>query len=438
MREIENLHMVLIYKKQKKLSSFLGIVLYRILLDIIYMNMIIPIFGYEGYTGEFNLIKYIVSWLVLLVFIPSIVRKNEDQVHPSSLIVLLLSLVIFVPFTTMMAYGYFTAYYCICNIIYWFFLFAFYKVFLHIRLFKFKQFKNSINNFIISIIGFVFFSVVVYISWRYTGFRFTFDLFSVYELRSQIFNLPIVLEYLFAASKAVNPILMVYALSRKNYFVGGLITIIQFLSFGINGMKSVFFITVFMILGYIFYKDSYKNKIPWIFVVFSLVTLIENLVFKTYYSANLIIRRMMFLTNRLNYYYFDFFTNNSPDYFRQSFLRYFGVTSPYGSIDHVIGKVYFNKPSMGANSGLISDAMANLGLIGILIMPLFLAFVFRIFDECTRGLDKKLYIVLYLYVIYVFISSFLFTSLLTHGILAMCILLYLLPRDNVNLNLLKK
>lgn len=435
-REIKKFDMVIIHKKQKSLMPFLGIVLYRIFLDIIYVNIIIHIFAYEGYTAKFDLLKYVISWLVLLMFIPSIIRRNEDQEHPSSLIVLLLMLIAFVPFTTMMAYGFFTVYYCICNIIYWFFLLTFSRIFSYIRFFKFSQSKHSINNTAVLIIGFIFLAVVVYISWKYTGFRFTFDLFNVYELRSEVLNLPTIWEYLFAASKAVNPILLVYTLSRKSYFASGLITIVQLLSFGINGMKSVFFITVFMILGYIFYKDRFKNKLPWLFSSFSLATLLEYLIFKTYYSTNLIVRRMMFLTNRLNYYYFDFFTKYTPDYFRQSFLRNFGFSSPYGSIDHLIGEVYFNRASMGANSGLISDAMANLGLVGIVIMPLFLAIILMMFDGCTRGLDKKIYIVLYLYVAYVFISSFLLTSLLTHGLLAMCLLLYLLPREKSKIEML--
>lgn len=136
------------------------------------------------------------------------------------------------------------------------------------------------------------------------------------------------------------------------------------------------------------------------------------------------------MPNLLNYYYFDFFTKYQPDYFRQSFLRYFGIQSNYTRIPNLIGMEYFGRPGMAANSGLISDAITNLGLVGVIIAPMVLAIVLKIFDDVTVGLDDRIFIIPSIYISYVLISSFLFTSLLTHGFFAMMFIFYFLPRES--------
>lgn len=137
----------------------------------------------------------------------------------------------------------------------------------------------------------------------------------------------------------------------------------------------------------------------------------------------------MFLPNLLNEYYFDFFSGNVPDYFRQSFLRNFGFESEYEKIPNMIGYSYFNRPDMVANNGLISDAITNMGIIGIVISPLFIVTFLWLYDNATHNLDRKIYIMSSIYIAYTLIGSFMLPALLTHGFIAMVIILFLLPRD---------
>lgn len=413
------------------INTFIAIVIYRILLDIIYVDIIVPIFGYSGYTIRPNLAIYIISWFILLLFAPSIIRNNNNQKYPSCLVILIISLVTFIPFTTLIGYGLFSIEYIVCNIIYWIFLFVFHRLFLNIQIIRLKALNRSFANSLIIIIGIALSAVSLFISWKYTGFRFNFNLFNVYELRRETisFNLPLIIEYIFSASKAISPLLLVYSFNKKKYFISSIILLIQFLSFGINGMKSVFFITLLVVLVFLFYKDKYMYKTIYFTAILAFSGLLEFYICKTFFIVNLLIRRMMFLTNLLNYYYFDFFTNNTPDYFRQSILRYIGIKSPYPEIRHMIGRIYFSKPEMGANSGLISDAITNFGIIGLILMPFIVIIGLRIFDNCVEGLDKRFYLALCVLVAYYFISSFFLTIYITHGFLALCIVFYILPRD---------
>lgn len=66
-----------------------------------------------------------------------------------------------------------------------------------------------------------------------------------------------------------------------------------------------------------------------------------------------------------------------PDLYRNSILRRFGFESPYAdtSVDIAVGE-YFNPNVEGirANNGLISEAFANFGMVGCVILPIILCF----------------------------------------------------------------
>lgn len=141
----------------------------------------------------------------------------------------------------------------------------------------------------------------------------------------------------------------------------------------------------------------------------------------------------MFVPNLLNYNYYDFFSSNSPDYFQQSFLRYFGFDSAYSGIGHLIAVVYYNSPEASANNGLLSDAYANMGFVGIFIMPFVLVLMLKILDACAEGLDIRVVVVSGIMIAFTFVSSFFFTIMLTHGLMALCVILYLLPRQKQNI-----
>lgn len=134
----------------------------------------------------------------------------------------------------------------------------------------------------------------------------------------------------------------------------------------------------------------------------------------------------------IQYCFFDFFTSHTPDFFRQSFLRFFGFTSPYPNLAYMIGNIYLKQSNLSANNGLISDAVANMGYLGIFIMPICLGFVLKLLDNASEKLDVRLYIALALYTSIMLTNSFLFTVLLTHGLLVVILLLKSMERDYVS------
>ena len=412
----------------KQLRMILFIFLYRCALDIVYCSYVSKIFGYTGLRYVFGYLRLFISWILLLFVIPAIVKLTERSRY-SDVITLYLIYLAYIPYTTMAGFFPYSYHFIAANTVYWMTLLLF---ILHFPSTQHKYLiKTENNDLVLTIIEGVFAIVILYISWRYTGFRFTISLSDVYSFREEAKNssIPILFRYLFAASKAVNPVLLAYSLDRKKIGNAALIILIQILSFSFNGSKAVLFSTLLAVLLFFFYSESQLKKLPMYLTALCVSAGLERELFNTFFLISYFVRRVLFLPNLLNSYYYDFFTQNTPDFFRQSFLRLLGFDSPYPDIDHMIGNMYFNKSAMGANSGLISDAITNMGYVGIVIMPIILSLFLRFMDSLAFGIKKRIYISTAITSSFILISSFLPTALLTHGLLALGLVLAVIPRE---------
>lgn len=407
----------------------IGIILFRASLDFVFVRCMTTIFGYTGMLLSTSTYKVILSWIVLFLGLPIYLHSINEESF-SGLILFFLLLLSFVPFTTMIAYFDFSNEYVLANTIYWLLLGLFI-----IRTPR-KNIRIKIGSQTMQIwiwaITVLFGISILYISGKYMGFRFVLNFSSVYQMRDEAreLQLPTLLTYIFDASKAVNLVLIVYAMQKKRIMLLLSLILIQILSFSINGSKTVLFSTALTVALYYVYKKKYLQLLPWVLSGLCILAYLEMEVLKTINLNAFIIHRVFFFPNQLGYNYYDYFTTFQPDYFRQSFLRWFGFVSPYGELSHLIGEVYYSMPDMGANNGLISDAITNCGRIGVIIMPAILAFVLRAFDGVLYGVDRKLYIVPAVSFAFILLSSFLTTVLLTHGMAAVFLVFLLLSSEN--------
>lgn len=409
----------------------LSLSMLRLALDIIYSIYIVDIFGYSGFYGESSILHYFLSWMIFLpsIFIIDSFFKKEFRI--SYMVLVIIYLVSFVPFTTMLAFNALTMKYYVFNILYWIFLFIYIINLKNIKIVNIRMSKNAMNSLFIWVIGFISLMLILLISWQYTGFRFTFNLLDVYSIRGDVISrLPAVLQYMYSASNAINPILLIYALINKNYLLSIFIIIIQFLSFGINGSKSVFFMTLLTIAIYYIFKKNVLQIIVKLITTLSVFSILEFSFTSSSFLVDFIVRRVMFVPNLINYYYFDFFTDNTPDYFRQSIFSIIGLKSPYGRIPNLIGEIYMNNKLTAANGGLASDAAQNFGYLGALVSPLILAIFLKVLDDVSKNLDPRITVVVAVYFSNVIISSTLTTALLTHGLFLVLLILYFMPRND--------
>ena len=411
---------------------------YRFVLSITYVKGVALTYGYMGFTANKDSLRNIICWILFITLSICLIKINpEGGFSFSKSIVFTLFLLIYTPFSVAISYGMYTTQFFIANNLYWF-------VLIYFLAFKSKRRLKSPPHFLLGSIrvgekfvtffGIASLMLIVFISWRYTRFRINLSILNVYDLRSEArsFNMPTILRYMFGWTRIINSICLCISLIRGRKFMSCIFFLNQLLSFGIDGMKSSLFIMIVEIVIYVLYRNkAYKNEYNLLLIGFNLIpicALVEMLVLKTRWIVALILYRMEFLPVNISSNFFDFFTHNVPDYFRSSFLRFFGFSSPYVNINYMISNIYSGH-NTNANNGLISDAITNMGYPGIVIMPIVLVLFFRFFDRCSQGINKYLVLTLSIYCAMTLSNMFFLPNLLTGGWLIALVIVLIIDRE---------
>ena len=419
--------------KLSKVSSFklmIPLILYRVCIDIVYFYCISPRHSYTGMIISSSFSKLWFSWLILIAFYCLFARISLcNGEKNSNIIVSILFLASFVPFTSCIYVGVINNGFIVYNCIYWLVIFLG-MIYLNKSktrpLPKIKIDNNLVNEKLVYYIGFASILFVIYLSYKYAGFRLNFNLYEVYDIRLEAreYNFSAVSSYFFLWTKQVIPILLGLCLLQKKYTLAIFLFFIQMLNFGIDGLKSTFFMP-FLVAGAVLLYKIYNIRniqpiIFWSICLLSIFSGIEFFFLNTSYISDLGIRRLLYVPNLLGEYYFDFFNSHPPDFFRSSFLRHIGFQSPYTEngikgFTYWIGDIYFGKPAMNCNNGLSSDALANFGVIGCIVSPVILVAFLNIFDKSTINVEKSIAITPIIYLSYNLISTTLTTVLVSHG-----------------------
>ena len=99
----------------------------------------------------------------------------------------------------------------------------------------------------------------------------------------------------------------------------------------------------------------------------------------------------------------------------------------------VIGDAYYGHVQgpidVSANANLWADAYANFGILGILFFTAILGGFLWILDSVAKGASLKISTLLLAYPAYMLVNTKLQTTLLTHGLVLVLVILYILPRQ---------
>lgn len=423
------------YQNKAILKQFLLLCAYRVLLEFVYVYGVAVVYFHVGFVATFNISSNIVSWVLYIIFAVILILINKNgQTTFSKMVVYALFLLIYAPFSVLISNGMYGYKFVMANSLYWFILLIALSVASAIRFRTSPSFGSFCFNRerIIYLIGGVSVFLVLFISWRYTGFRINTSIQNVYELRSEAasFNFPTVIKYMFGWTRIINSVCLCISLIRRRYVWASVFFIGQAMSFGIDGMKSSMFIMFLNIGIYLIYRMRFVNN-PYIllasgFNIVSILSILEMVVLKSTWIVYLVFYRMEMLPVQISSYFYDFFTNNEPDYFRTSFLRFFGIRSPYERINYMISGIYGGDYSLSANNGLLSDAITNMGFVGIVLMPIILVLFLRFVDWCSQSICDYLITTIGIYYACTISNLFFFTSLLTGGwLLAVALILFI-------------
>ncbi len=414
------------------LLQFFFIVSYRLALDVLYLTVISPQFNYMGFTTRLLPLYYFCTLLAVFVFSPFILRLQEDS-SPSSSIVAFLCYIYFIPLTS----------YCGCKgaslsffliaLVYWTFLLFFQFQFPFFRLTPpATQYTRRLYT-ILTAFSCIF---VMFISGRYTRFRFTLNFIDVYGIRAEAgsYQMPGIFTYLLSMMGVALAILLLYWLRRKKWGVVALLIIVYLFMFSIAAHKSLFFFLLILLAAYYLYRPWMMRFLPALLTLAAIAALMERKITHTFYLATLFFRRLMFVPVNLGEVYMTFFQENPLNLFREGIMGKIVPVAPTYSVSlaKIIGE------SLGwmttyCNNGLLGDMFANLPpLLGMILLPLILIICFRLLDAVSLKLPQKFLIPICIYFSVCFSNSSWSTVLLSHGFLITCLLLYFFPRKEIS------
>lgn len=447
MREIEELNTDPQAKNTRILLLLLSI-LYKILLDYLYIRHLSVSYNFYGFLNDFSILTYIFSWLVFILYSIVIIAITwNTQTRFSSLFLFVYYLMYFVPFTSMMASGYksnFIAY----TMGVWAFLV------IYIFLFGRHRSESSIDDnpkimtsksafAILVLISLLICFSVVYLSWKFTNFRLSFDEAETYVFRVEAFDYKTsrLMGYLYSWSRLIIPLLLCVSIINNRYVIAILLFLLKMLGFGYDGMRLDLLITIIAIgVAFVFHKRNRTPKNLFSVILLAMIglcitSILEHFALNTGEIDRILSFRVLFLPNVIASWFIRFFETNTPDYFRQSFLRYFGFASPYAAegLDYIISE--FGLGVFGrANNGLVADCMTNFGIVGFAVQPFFVSLWATIIDRLSKTTHISVVFLLAFYFSYCFTNNFFMIILFTNGGFIVAIYLFLINIVRFNRN----
>ncbi len=408
---------------------FAAMLLLRISLDASFYLYMDTELKREGFGIDFSMLNYVLSWLGLLATFFLLPKKNDLA---SAVVIQFIWVLMYVPFST---------YFAMTNGEFlWFFLFSLFWVLsagISRLNFTFKTILppielNSFRLFSFSGLWGAFVLGLLVISF---GWVLNFDLFSVYEIREQnsLRNTPI-LNYLTNwTGKVLLPFILLFSYAKIKpgiNYISIIFSIILFLFFSITGHKTFLFTIPVLFASYFFLKSG-KYFLLLMLSISGAITIGLMLYLFVDHSVllSLLVRRSLFLPAQISFHYFDFFQNN-PIYLSNSFLRFI-TDYPFDTEPaFLISEVYYNKPDMSSNNGIVTDAFMNFGVAGIFIWSSLLVILLKLLDSLIRKKDYLILASLALVGSKSFVDGAFFTSLLTHGFIIILIICFFYPQKN--------
>ncbi|MDR5616630.1 hypothetical protein [Arsenophonus sp.] len=414
---------------KKIIPLIFGLCTFKISLDISYILFVSRYFEYRGFDLNISILKYLLSWISLLIVLPFAPYYSNK---PSNYFILTIILSLIIPLTSIYGLSSRNIDPLLITIFCFFIIYFILKIKLVNRI---KPYYIKNGNKIAVIISLFF---ILLVTWWYFfsgAYKyFNLDFTKVYQFRELSNKLASVgiMSYINGwVYKVFIVYLMAYALLKRNFAFFMILFFIEIFFYSISGQKSVFF-TPILIFSIWFYLKNFKTLLilPIGFTIIIIISYYSFLLFDDMLTPSMFIRRVFFVPAKLSYDYFDFFAENHFIYWSNSFLSHF-IEYPYSlPLAELIGN--YEGTGSHANNGFIASGYAHFGLVGVMIYAVILGFILKILDYiATRGVP--VWFVLCVVVVPLrdaLISSDLLTTLLTHGLIIALILLFLSIDNN--------
>ena len=422
----------MVLKINKKDIWFISwVIIYKYILEVIFLQLLFSSY----YTGklvlEKNNIFYILGWVFTIVggYWATYELKKKKM---SSNLMVLLYLLAFVP-SMMLAGVVHTSFLGEIIIYFCALLMAFYII----PDFRVKRPRYNIYKPMMNVIMIVLSFLIIYIWYKYAGQRLSLDITEIYIARAKAreLSMPIILKYIIVAVKDVMPLIAVYYIYEKKYVTFIWTGILQYLLFLYDGAKTTIISFVLACVCYVVFRyfSNVERQYSFFLAVGCIIGYMEHILTSRMLIVHYFIRRVIVVPAAIHYFYYDFFSKNEIDYFKSSVLRRIGFISEYNDlgIPRTLGKIYENNDFITVVNGLFSDAFANLGNIGLIVMPILIVLVIKVFQAVSYDLPISVVAACFIPITFTIMGSSFFGYFITHGFLAIIIILYLWPRKEM-------
>lgn len=412
-----------------KIIGYLFLVIARIFLDVGYVYYVVPYFGYSGFNLSFSFWSYASSWLIyLFVFAitPVWFSRSSDAVF------MMVTTSVIAPLTSMYGLSGEDLSPVILTVLSMFYIWFVVNV---KSLFPvgLPYIKDGEKYAVALSAIFVIFVVLHYFV---SGAHLSLSLLKVYDFRES--NAEIAGEGFFSylnpwVCEIFNLFLLAVFLMRRWFSLVFIVLIVQVFLFAASQHKSVLFSPIIVVgVWWFFRKSRSLVAIPMAVSVLLAISFIVYWADDNITLPSLFIRRIFFTPAQLSFEYYSFFSNHPKVFWGDSWWMPF-VHSPYAvTIPYVVG-ASLGLPDMGANNGFVSSGYAQAGYLGVFIYSSVIGLILRFVDRESIKLGAAwLGVGLFLQpIMNTWLSSDLATSMMTHGIFWMILLLAFLRKPNI-------
>ena len=405
-------------------------ILYRLLLDAVYIWAASPQYAYGGLVYTPVSWKYFISWAMYLLLFFLLPKREKDTTG------FLLHLQFVYTVAPLLSF------YALANGSSRYILMVFVCILLQILILRRPAGQKSavsitgIRNYVTIMLG-VLTAFALLVPILYNGFEGTkaFDFAYIYQMRANA-TYPPGFTYLFNwMQKVIIPFGVLYFLHLKKYRWCFLCVLIQVFFYMESGWKFTLFILIPVLAIYYISKSGHLIKLMYLglFVLLLLVLLCYRLdrplrlsSLGIYLNA-LIPIRAFFIPADIKFDFYEFFSIFPHTYFSDGMIgKLLGMSYPYtGSIGQLIfrftGGTFL---SSNSNTGYLGDSYAQMGFAGMLLMSLLLAAILRGVHNYESKENSSVLIALFSVFMILLNDSALFTTLLTNGMLVAFILVF--------------
>lgn len=227
---------------------------------------------------------------------------------------------------------------------------------------------------------------------------------------------------------AVNPAMALLGVWWRRWWVFAMAIFGQIALYGQTGLKTILFSIPAMAAVAVLLRWRRHASVLLIAVsLLVIVTSISDYLLGSVVTSSMFVRRFLVTPGLLTAIYYEFFSINSHTYLSQSILGPW-IKYPYTlSVPLEVG-TFWTRFAPSANANLFADGYANFGWIGMLVVSAMAGLLFRWYDRLSQGLPILVSCLLLVMPLVTLSNSALQTSLMTHGVGLVFVIVAVAPR----------